>query len=161
MVISEPLSESQILDIEVLKQYYDTNNEIKFASALKNISDKISYNGKKRIIFTVPESAGDIFLATSLLRSLKEIHSPCDIYFCCEEKFFLILDSNPYIHKLIEYDWRLMDDQNLMEGFGDWLGLFDVSIFAPVSTQKFSNWIRNGEKSKIAFNLFYDQHAPN
>lgn len=47
MVISEPLSESQILDVQVLKEYYNADNEQRFASALKNISDKISYNGKK------------------------------------------------------------------------------------------------------------------
>jgi hypothetical protein len=61
------------------------------------------------------------------------------------------LNENPYIHKVIEYK-SIMDVQLIMEGVGDWPGLFDVSIFASASTQKFSNWVNNG-RGKVAFNL--------
>jgi len=159
MIASNPITEKEVYDYQTLNQYFKVKNQKKFASLLKNISDQITYNENKRILFIVPQNAGDVFLSTSLLRSLKEIHSPCDIYFSCKKEFFLILDSNPYIHKVIEYN-NLMDNQLLMEGFGDWPGLFDVSIFVPIFTQKFSNWINNG-KSKIAFNLFYNKNASN
>lgn len=158
MVVLKPVAEKEILSYKSLSSFLTKKENKKFfCFSIKNISEQISYNGKKRILFIVPENAGDIFLSTSLLRSLKEIHDPCDVYFACKKHFSMILDKNPYIHKVLEYN-SLMNNQILMEGFGDWPGLFDVSIFVTVFTQKFANWINNGQ-SKIAFNLFYKKNA--
>jgi hypothetical protein len=118
---------------------------------LLNLSKEITYNQKTRVLFVVPESAGDIFLSTALLRSIKEMYDPCDVYFSCKKQYFEILNENPYLHKVIDYS-PIMDSQLMMEGLGDWPGLFDISIFVTAFTQKFNNWVNNG-KGKVAFNL--------
>lgn len=148
------LEKYKFLDTWCPKQY---KNEI--FNIISSLSQQIDYNNNMRILFIVPESAGDIFLSTSLLRSIKELYDPCDIYFACKKAYFQILDDNPYISKTIEYV-SIMDVQTLMEGTGDWPGLFDVSIFVTIATQKVSNYLNNG-KSKIAFNLLRSNNASN
>jgi hypothetical protein len=121
-------------------------------------------NNNLKILFILPESAGDIFLATSLLRSLKEIYQnkaneldmdDCDIYFACKKEYFDILKNNPYIKKTLEYD-NIMDIQPFMEGYGKWVGLFDISIMASVMTQRLINYLNNGIGC-VAFDLRYSK----
>lgn len=97
---------------------------------------------KPRLLLSLPESAGDIFLSTSLLPSLKEAYPDYDIYYACNEQFFDILKNNPYIHKVLVFKY-IMQDQLWMEGTSTWPGLFDISIFIPVCTQIFSNYLNN------------------
>jgi hypothetical protein len=98
---------------------------------------------KPRLLLSLPESAGDIFLSTSLLPSLKEAYPDYDIYYACNEQFFDILKNNPYIHKVIAFN-KIMKDQVWMEGTSTWPGLFDISIFISGYTQVFSNYLNNG-----------------
>jgi hypothetical protein len=98
---------------------------------------------KSRLLLSLPESAGDIFLSTALFPSLKEAYPDYDIYYACNEQFFDILKNNPYIHKTINFN-RIMKDQIWMEGTSTWPGLFDISIFIPGYTQIFSNYLNNG-----------------
>ena len=118
---------------------------------LKLINDQLLDNGNPKLLFIVPESAGDIFLATSLLKSLRETYFEYDIYFACKPQYKDILKNNPYITKVIDYN-PVMDNQILMEGTGDWKGLFDISIMTTVLTQRFINYLNNG-KTRIALQL--------
>lgn len=118
---------------------------------LNEIIKFLDNNAKTKILFILPESAGDIFLSTSLLESLKELYPDSDIYYACKEEFHSILYKNPYIYKTIPY-YQIMDNQIAMEGTGDWRGIFDISIMASIFTQRFLNYLNNG-KGKIAFNL--------
>lgn len=118
------------------------------------IASQIVPSGNKKLLFIVPESAGDIFLSTSLLKSLKEIYDPVDIYFACKSQFKDILKNNPYITKTIDY-LSIMESQIHMEGTGSWYGLFDISIMATILTQRYLNYLNNGI-GKIAFNLRYN-----
>jgi hypothetical protein len=118
---------------------------------LNIISKLVDNNTKTKILFILPESAGDIFLSTSLLESLKELYPNSDIYYACKEEYHSILYNNPYIHKTIPY-YQIMESQVAMEGTGDWKGIFDISIMASIFTQRYLNYLNNG-KGKIAFNL--------
>lgn len=124
-----------------------TDQEIDF------IASQLIVSNNKRLLLVVPESAGDIFLTTSLLRSLKEIYDPIDIYFACKPQFKDILKLNPYITKTIDY-CPIMESQIHMEGSGTWRGLFDISIMATILTQRYLNYLNNGI-GKIAFNMRY------
>lgn len=106
---------------------------------------------KSRLLLSLPESAGDIFLSTALLPSLQEAYPDYDIYYACNEQFFDILKNNPHIHKVITFN-RIMKDQIWMEGTSTWPGLFDISIFIPGYTQIFSNYLNNG-KTNIQLQL--------
>jgi hypothetical protein len=125
----------------------NTEHQINF------IVSQITFNQRKRLLFIVPESAGDIFLSTSLLRSLSESYKDYDIYFACNISFFDILKGNKYIYKTIKY-LPIMDNQIIMEGHSGWRGLFDISIMVTSATQRMINYLNNG-KTNIALNLRY------
>lgn len=115
------------------------------------IKNQININNKKKLLFIVPESAGDIFLATSLLKSLRNTYYEYEIYFACKEQYKDILVNNPYITKCIDY-YPVMDNQIYMEGTAEWKGLFDISILATVLTQRVINYLNNGQ-TRLAINL--------
>ena len=108
----------------------DIENQINY------IANQLSDSNNKKLLFIVPESAGDIFLSTSLFASLKETYHEYELYFACKKQFMPLLKNNPYITKTLEY-LPIMDNQILMEGTGPWKGLFDISIMATVLTQRF------------------------
>lgn len=111
----------------------------------------IDTHDKLNILLILPESAGDIFLSTSLLESIKELYTESYIYYACKPEYFSILRDNPYIYKTIEY-YPIMENQIVMEGSGKWQGLFDISIMLSVFTQRYLNYLNNG-KAKIAFKI--------
>lgn len=129
-------------------------NQLSIEQEIRMIASQIIPSNSKKLLFIVPESAGDIFLCTSLLRSLKETYNPVDIYFACKSQFKDILKNNPYITKYIEY-LPIMENQIYMEGSGDWHGLFDISIMATILTQRYLNYLNNGI-GKVVFDLRYD-----
>ena len=103
----------------------------------------IDYNDKKRLLFCLPESAGDIFLSTSLLPSLKENYPDFDIYFACKK--------HPYVHKVIDY-LSVMENVHIMEGAADWPPLFDISLIPGAITQRYINYHHNGiDVSQFSF----------
>lgn len=123
----------------------DIQQQIQIVSSFLNLNDK------KKLLLVVPESAGDIFLSTSLLPSLNKNYSNYEIYFACRPQFQSILKNNPYITKVVDYI-PVMENQIVMEGTGNWKGLFDISIMATVLTQRYINYLNNG-KTKIMFDL--------
>lgn len=117
------------------------------------IQQEIISSTNTKLLFIVPESAGDIFLSTSLLRSLKELYDPVDIYFACQSQYKDILKDNKYITKVINY-YPIMESQIYMEGTGEWKGIFDISILATILTQRHLNYLNNG-MGKISFDVRY------
>jgi len=108
---------------------------------------------KKKILFVVPRSAGDVFLCTSLLRDLKETYPEYTLFFATEKRFFDILTENPYIDFLIEYK-KEMDNLLTMEGAFTHPGYFDICFLPCVGTQYMFDYQHNG-LDKINFNLKY------
>ena len=98
----------------------------------------------KRLLIVQPQSAGDIFIVTALLDSIRNKFSKDSwkIYFACESKFSEILLGNPNIDKLIPYH-QIMDNQIVMEGHGEHLGYVDVCLNPYFSTQKLLNYTHN------------------
>jgi len=118
------------------------------------IASQLNKNNKKKILFIVPESAGDIFLSTSLLPSMHKNYSGYEIYFACKEEYQDILFGNPYITKVLNYK-PIMENQIVMEGTASWKGLFNISIMTTILTQRMINYLNNGE-TKIMFELKED-----
>jgi hypothetical protein len=118
---------------------------------IQHIRSQLDENNKPRLLFIVPESAGDVFLSTSLLKDLHETYHDYDIYFACKSEFSTILKNNPYIYKIIDFHPH-MTHQVLMEGTGEWPGLFDIAIHVTALTQVHTNYMNNG-KTRISLNL--------
>lgn len=125
---------------------------MELSESLNKIIEQVGeVTGAPRILFIVPESAGDIFLSTSLLPSLKEMYPEYDIYFACNPEYKDILKGNEYISKVIDY-LPIMESQLMMEGYSEWEGIFDISMMVTLSTQRLLNYLNNG-KTRIAFNI--------
>ena len=110
-------------------------------------------NGK-RILICIPESAGDVFLISSLFKSIKETYKEYNLYVSTKPQFKEILDGNPYVHKVLDYIPE-MDNLLWLEGQGDHNGYFEIAFLPHIGTQRVYNYQHNG-KDKILFNLNYE-----
>lgn len=116
-------------------------------------SCKIDFNeilnpkDKKRVLLILPESIGDLFMATSLFKSIRERYPKPEwaFYLACKPKspFLEILSFNPYLDKVIPYTSQ-MDDIIWLEGFGKHKGFFDVAYPIHFGTQRLCNYLHNG-----------------
>ena len=99
----------------------------------------------------MPQSIGDIYMCTSLLKNIKELYPKYNIYFATKPEYFEILDGNPYVHKVIPYSESL-DNLPAMEGQGNHKGFFEIAFLPFIGTQRMLNYMHNA-KDKIQFEL--------
>jgi len=98
----------------------------------------------KRVLVVMPGSIGDVFMTTSLLKSLSINYPDCNIYFATNPDFFEILEGNDFVHKTIPYNQK-MDDLLWLEGRGDHKGFFEVAYLPHIGTQRMFNYQHNGK----------------
>lgn len=111
----------------------------------------IDYSNDKRILVTMPESAGDVFMITSILDSMKKVYPDYDIYVATKPEYFSILYGNPNIKKVLEYIPQ-MDNLLWLEGAGEHKGFFDIAFLPHIGTQRILNYLHNA-KDKIQFEI--------
>tara|TARA_Y100001938_G_scaffold81289_1_gene112028 strand:- start:615 stop:2615 length:2001 start_codon:yes stop_codon:yes gene_type:complete len=136
-----------------------------------DLSDVIDDEHKdcKRICFCIPESVGDVYMCTSLFKSIKEQYPDYKLYVATHAHFKCIIDGNPYVDKVIEWVPQ-MENIHYLEGWGNrhpqhaksyngmsnHKGWFDVALLPYIHTQRLSNYTHNG-LDKIAFDIHYDK----
>lgn len=108
----------------------------------------------RRLLLAMPQSAGDVLIATSLLRSINEQYPDYNIYFACNPEFFSILNGNPYVYRVIPYN-KIMITSTLMEGHSHWEGLFEIAFNPYILSQYFIEYVHNG-KTNLAYNIRYE-----
>ena len=106
----------------------------------------------RRILFVMPESAGDVFLSTSLLPSIKKLYPNFNIYFATKPEYLNILEGNPLIHKAIIFS-PFMENLLTMEGHGAYEGYFSLAYLPHFGTQKLFDYQHNGA-DLIELNLY-------
>lgn len=74
---------------------------------------------RKRLLFVMKESGGDLFIATALFPSLKALYPDADIYVGCDPKFADILALNPHVHRVLAYH-PAMDAELAMRNYVDY-----------------------------------------
>jgi len=117
-----------------------------------NIEDSLSKEDKgKRILYVMPGTERDVFLSTSLFKSIREQYPEYNLYVATEKVFFSMLDANPYVHKVIQYSDQ-MENIFWLEGRGTHKGYFEIAFLPHINTQKIINFTHNG-KTKIAYDL--------
>ena len=114
------------------------NNKIELSNLLSKDDEG------KRILFMMPESAGDVFLSTSLLPSIKNLYPNYNIYFSTKPEYVSMLDGNPHIHKVLLYSPQ-MENLLTMEGHGEHKGYFDIAFLPHFGTQKTFDYQHNGK----------------
>lgn len=106
---------------------------------------------KKRIAFVQPESNEEVLISSSLLPSIKKQYPEHEIYFFTKSEYFDLINSNPYIHKVLPYSSK-MDDPLYFEGKGDSPKYFDI-VYAPYLSIRNNNFTRNN-KDVIQYNIY-------
>lgn len=105
----------------------------------------------KKLLIVIKESIGDIFILTSLFKSIKEQYPDHDIYISTQPQYFDILLGNPYIYKVIPYHPNF-ENEMIVIGAGQEKGLVDVFMHPAIATQRVLNYLSN---KTINLNLNY------
>ncbi len=121
------------------------NNKVEFSELLDKDDEG------KRLIYVMPESERDIFMSSSIFKSIKKTYPKHNLYVATKPEFFDVLDGNEYVHKVLPYSQE-MDNALWLEGHGAHKGYFEIAFLAHGQTQRFINYLRNG-KDKIVYNL--------
>lgn len=126
-------------------------NDVKNDNKQTGLEDLLDPNDKGRVLYVMPESAGDIFLSTALFKSIKERYPDYSLYVSTKPQYKSILDGNKYVHKWIEYS-PIMDNAIFLEGNSLNKGYFDIAYLPHINTQRVINYLHNG-LDKIDFKL--------
>ena len=91
---------------------------------------------KKRAIFVVKESIGDVLMMTALFESFHERYPNHDLYVATDPKHFDVLAGNPHVFKVLPYQ-PAFESELAMTGAGsDGMRYFDVFFFPTIGSQK-------------------------
>jgi len=105
----------------------------------------------KRMLYVMAVSAGDNFLSTAIVKSLKEKYPDHSIYIASKPEFEGIWKGNPDIKR-----WLPFGDAMLQYGWGidRWeKGIFDIVLTPTILTQMNSpNWHNNGKTESFLIN---------
>lgn len=96
-----------------------------------------------RVLVVMPESAGDIFLVSSLFESIKNRYPEWSLYVATKAEFRDLLAGNPFVHKWLEYN-PMMDNLAWLEGDSTHNGYFNIAYLPHVVTQRFICYRHNG-----------------
>lgn len=127
--------------IKVAKEENARNGQQK--AGYKDVFDK-NESPDNRILFAMPESIGDIYLATSLFKSIKELYPECNLYVAVKDKFMTLLNGNPHVHKVIPWIPEL-DNLFYAEGIGNHEGFAKVYYVPYFQTQRMISYTHNGK----------------
>mgnify|MGYP001167929357 CR=1 FL=1 len=127
-----------------VEQYF-RNIAAKENASKVSFEDLLDPNDKgKRILYCMPRSAGDIFLSTSLFKSIKETYPDHNLYVATSPEFFDILDGNEHVHKVLAFN-DAFENHHFTEGSGENEGHFEISFIPHITTQKFQSYQHNGK----------------
>ena len=109
------------------------------------IEDLLDKNDEgHRILYVIPDSGVDVFISTSLFKSIKDKYPDYNLYVSTKPEYYHILDGNEYIHKIIPYNPQF-DNTLFLEGAGSNKGFFEIAFTPYLTSQRSSNYIHNGK----------------
>jgi hypothetical protein len=125
-------------------------NDNKKISKDVSFEDQLDKDDKdKRLLYVMPESIGDVFMSTSLFRSIKELYPELNLYVATKPENFEILQGNEHVHKVIPWKSE-MENQLWLEGHGKHKGYFEIAFLPFINTQRVLTYLHNG-KDKVAY----------
>ena len=87
----------------------------KFYNKLRNSPDEILEIGNLKFLIVRFSSIGDIVLTTPVIRCLRKKYPDAAIHYLTKKKFASILESNPYLDKVIVLEDNLNQILHLLE----------------------------------------------
>jgi glycosyltransferase involved in cell wall biosynthesis len=112
------------------------------------LADLLIKNDKKHLLLVAKESGGDIFHVSATLDSLRQSYPKenWNIYLACDKQYFDLLDLNPNIDKILEYNPSMENEIN-MTGMGGNKGTFDAYIHSTILCQRQLSYLTNNNLS--------------
>lgn len=104
----------------------------------------------RRILYVMPQSIGDVFLSTSLFKSIRKLYPDHNLYVATKPEYFTILNGNKYVHKVIPYIESYMGDELRMYGNASNKRFVDVLYTPFYRTQRYIDYL---SKDKIDISL--------
>lgn len=111
--------------------------QVDFASLLDD-------TGKKRGLFVIKESIGDVAMCTALFESWHRQHPNSDLYVATSPQYFELLAGNEHVHKVLPYI-PAMEQELAMIGQGKGPRLFDYYYHTAVQSQRLLTYLSNPE----------------
>jgi ADP-heptose:LPS heptosyltransferase/glycosyltransferase involved in cell wall biosynthesis len=107
------------------------------------ISTELDPDDKMRILYAIPQTAGDILISTGVIEALQRKFPEASIYVATEKQFFELLEGCPHVKKVIEYDPSMIE-YRAYETWGPQKNLFDIVYNPYIVTQRIPHWIHQG-----------------
>ena len=113
----------------------EENGKVQKPQDFGSILDKD--NGRKRALFVIKESIGDIIACTQLFESFHDKYPNTDLYCACDSKYIEILQGNELVHKFIPYQSFMESEMNCIgAGQNKDSQLFDYYYHPGIITQR-------------------------
>lgn len=137
----------------------DIENYFRQTAFSENNKDKkvqfeefLNKDDKGRVIVVLPQSAGDLYLCTSLFESIKNRYPDWALYVATKSEYKDILNANPFVDKWLEYN-PMMNNAFWLEGNKNHDGYFNVAYLPFTQTQLQTSCYQHGGNDLIHFNL--------
>lgn len=127
----------------------NVRDQKKSKDLIESYRSRFKVTDKKILLFTMPVSAGDVFIATGVVASLRKKHPEHHIYFATSPRFFQILEGNPDIDSVVEIESWMTDVPTCEQVFDE---SYTPNLDIQLST---SNWVRRGRGRKLADEMAY------
>jgi glycosyltransferase involved in cell wall biosynthesis/ADP-heptose:LPS heptosyltransferase len=120
----------------------------KAANPLEHIMESMDSHDKLRILYCMPQTAGDLLVSTAILDKLKEVHPEASIYVATEKRYFGVLKDNPNVKGMVEFN-GVLDNYRASEPFALSKGFVDFCFNPYIVTQRLPHWIHGGKGESL------------
>ena len=120
----------------------------------------------KKVLYVIPESIGDVYMSTSLFKSIKSRYPDHKLYVATKPQYKSIVEGHESVDAVIDYhqDMEAFANTEGVNNVGNAGGkpdkgikkVFEVSYIPYINVQRRSNYTHNGV-DKIEFDLKYQQ----
>lgn len=113
--------------------------------AARDVRSQLGIDGSsKTLLYTMPMSAGDVYISTAVVDSLRKKHPDHRIFFATDPKYSSILAGNPDVDVIVPYQpW--MQDVPFLERVFDEVYTPNLAIQTTAA-----NWVRGGKGRRLA-----------
>ena len=122
----------------------DTKSTNPIETIAKSMDDKDTF----RILYCMPETAGDVLISTAIVTKLQDEYPDASIYFATQPQYFDIIKDHPAVHGVVEYHPELLNYRT-PEHFGPSPGFVDMCLCPFIITQKIPHWIHSGHGESL------------
>ena len=113
---------------------------------VERVKAELDPNDKFRILYVMPETAGDILISTGVIDGLRQKfkkHNPV-VYVATKPQFANILEGNPQVKKVLEFHDCMFNYRTFEKWGPQGDNPFDIVYTPSIVTQKIPHWIHNG-----------------